>query len=757
MSVLERLAGHELWSTLGVVLLHFLWQGTLVALLVASAARALGKAAARERYALFCFGLFALPLLPLITWVYLSGQGLPGGAAIALSPSLPIASVDAYAICGWMWIAGAAAFQLRLALAWFRATQLRRVGTALLEPAWQAELATLGERLGLRRAVRVFSSDRIEVPALVGWLEPVVLVPAGALVQLTSDQLRAVLAHELAHLARFDPWVNAAQSVIESLLFFHPAVWWLSTRIREEREYCCDDLAVEIVRDPLGYARALTSLESLRRQESALVLSSHGGSLMQRIRRITSRPQGAHGRQPLRFVPLLLSGLALSLAGGSAHGWITSSGTSEPHEHAPEVSLPHDGHDSRQEALRKRKELEHLRRRVAELRANLERLEAELGMRESTPLPGADPRSGHSSSSAQAGRAPTLPTLERLFQDRESAVRLEIDAQRSLNPLLRENHTERLPESHGSDLSEQYRATVEQYLQSQQNAAEAKVWQQRKAALSAEAKQLKELHERVRRDAELRNQEGASRRGAVELELLELYRNYPEVGTEHQQAWKKQLLRNRAVELLPEREADDSRRKAWLEVIERTHERAEPGAEPGWIDARFPAPPAAGGATEGDAFWHRRDPRASGEPESPPAPTSPGEWRLPEGIQEKALQGWLESHHSQSPPASAVWPKRKFPSPRAPGDASAPTWASPFGEARGGGTWAPLGEAPSPFQARSNPPVAPESCTEARSETAPEPTSASDAMRETKLLREQVRRLRQDLESLERERASSPN
>lgn len=785
MIVLERLAGHELWSTLGLVLLHFLWQGTLVALLVASAARALGKTAARERYALFCTGLLALPFLPLVTWAYLSGQQPLGGVAFAPAPTGAVPNVDAYAVCGWAWLAGAAAFQVRLALAWFRATQLRRVGTALLEPAWQAELATLGARLGLRRAVRVFASNRIEVPALVGWFEPVVLVPAGALVQLTPDQLRAVLAHELAHLARFDPWVNALQSVIESLLFFHPAVWWLSTRIREEREYCCDDLAVEIVRDPIGYARALTSLESLRRQESALVLSSHGGSLMQRIRRITSRPQGAHGRQPLRFAPLVLSGLVLSLAGGSAHGWITSGTSADPHERGAEVSLPHDGHGSQEDVLRKREELERLRRRVAELRANLDRLEHDLGLREREPLDVADPKDAWTSVGTEVRRAPGLPTLEWRLPDAAGNEPPAPEYRRrlyaaALEGLEHQVHPEWKYES--TNLPEEHRAEVPRFFEGQQGATETEAWHQKEATLrNAEEKQLLELHQRIRRDAGLRVKVEVEKRNAEQQQLLELHQRFrtnSKTYSEYRDAWSEQLQRNREDDALGNQDVEELFNRSWRSAFDRARERGERGSEPQPFDARFRAPKADDGADGGlsnpnrppllegfRAYGGARAPQwpqqVSGEAPLPSVAAPPVQLLLPENIQEKVLQGWLEAWDPQRVPVSVTWPERRLPKGLAPDESAAPAWPAPFEQARGGAPKAPFGQGSPQFRAQPSAPAALEPFAEPQAEPSPEPSpeppSASDAMRETKLLREQVRRLRAQLESLEGARGIQPN
>jgi type II secretory pathway component GspD/PulD (secretin) len=137
----------------------------------------------------------------------------------------------------------------------------------------------------------------VEVPTVIGWLRPVILLPAGCLLGLSAAQLEAILAHELAHIRRHDYLVNLLQNVVETLLFYHPAVWWVSRRIREERENCCDDLAVEICGDRVTYARALATLEELRHAPGQLALAAAGAPLLQRIRRLAGK-SGARASRP---------------------------------------------------------------------------------------------------------------------------------------------------------------------------------------------------------------------------------------------------------------------------------------------------------------------------------------------------------------------------------------------------------------------------------------------------------------------------
>jgi TonB family protein len=155
----------------------------------------------------------------------------------------------------------------------------------------------------LARPVRVLVAAAGESPAVIGWLRPAILLPAATLLNLTPDQLEAVLAHELAHIRRQDYLVNLLQVVAETLLFYHPAVWWVSARMRHERELCCDDLAVRSCGDALCYARALTRLERLRLTAPAMAMGSNGGSMLYRIQRL----MGAGGQE---YAPSKLPGIA---------------------------------------------------------------------------------------------------------------------------------------------------------------------------------------------------------------------------------------------------------------------------------------------------------------------------------------------------------------------------------------------------------------------------------------------------------------
>ncbi|MFT7461835.1 MAG: beta-lactamase regulating signal transducer with metallopeptidase domain [Pseudohongiellaceae bacterium] len=281
-------------------LVHFLWQGTLIAALVAALLRLTARSEAKVRHGVCLAGLVALALLPVVTyWTIFTSQqastSQPSGPfqiGDMLQSSEPLAPWMPWACAAW--ILGVGAFQCRACVQLLRARTISRRG---VEPAppWLTEMVEqLCRRLDLSRTITVVRSSLATVPAVVGWLSPVVLIPLGALDTLPPEQLRAVLAHELAHVRRHDYLINLFQLLLESALFFHPAVWWIGAKLREEREYCCDDVAVAACGNALTFARALSTLDALRKPApmapaSAASLSSQGGSLLKRITRLVDQ------------------------------------------------------------------------------------------------------------------------------------------------------------------------------------------------------------------------------------------------------------------------------------------------------------------------------------------------------------------------------------------------------------------------------------------------------------------------------------
>ena len=308
-------------DALSMALLHFIWQGTAVGVVWSLLMRVLAKSSANSRYLVSCIVLAALALAPVITFAFewhtadvpmqtsvdtfRSSTFSPGPEHITLPQTLGV-SLESWILP--LWAAGVLVFTLRLAWAGGHASSLRRRGTKA-EPPLESIMAGLAERLGVRQKLLVLMSSVAEVPSVVGWIRPVILLPAAVVTGLTRQQLESLLAHELAHIRRYDYFVNILQMVIETFLFYHPAVWLVSERIRDERELCCDDLAVRSCGDALSYARALAQLEKLRAPATSLVMGSTNGPVYNRIQRLLVKGKYEHVPSRLACAAGLLTGL----------------------------------------------------------------------------------------------------------------------------------------------------------------------------------------------------------------------------------------------------------------------------------------------------------------------------------------------------------------------------------------------------------------------------------------------------------------
>ena len=219
----------------------------------------------------------------------------------------------------WSWCAGVVFLLGRMAVRLRGVRRLRRTAVAAVPAPLRTACHELALRLGLRVDFRVAASAAVDSPTVIGWWRPVILLPIAALANLSPAQVEAILAHELAHIRRHDYLVNLLQSVVETLLFYHPAVWWLSGRVRAEREDACDDIAVTVCGDRAEYAAALATLETRRGPDYAPALAAAHGSLVTRIRRILHVPIGDSVRSP-GWVTTLLLGVMFTTGVVSAVG-----------------------------------------------------------------------------------------------------------------------------------------------------------------------------------------------------------------------------------------------------------------------------------------------------------------------------------------------------------------------------------------------------------------------------------------------------
>jgi beta-lactamase regulating signal transducer with metallopeptidase domain len=184
------------------------------------------------------------------------------------------------------WCAGVIVFAARLIVGWRLSWRLVRSAEEILSPAVGAIFDSVRKQLGIRGPIRLRAHVRLDSPIVVGWLRPVVLLPISLISGFTPEQLSAILAHELAHIRRHDFVVNILQRCVESILFYHPAVWWLSKRIRTEREHCCDDIAIRVCGSRRVYAEALIAMERARQPRPILAVAAADGVVLQRFRRV---------------------------------------------------------------------------------------------------------------------------------------------------------------------------------------------------------------------------------------------------------------------------------------------------------------------------------------------------------------------------------------------------------------------------------------------------------------------------------------
>ena len=294
----------DITHALGWTLLHFLWEGAALALLLYMIFAFTRNA--RLRYNTALAVLILMAVFPVLTFFVLHAQPATSPEVAKLANgwnvlnSLQAVTNTTGKLVGsdssshpidwtaWFvsaWFTGVLVFGVRAFGGWVLVERLRREKTQALTSTLQRRCVWLQRRLNLSKKIRYLQSSLLDSPAVIGWFRPVVLLPVTALTGLSAEQLEAVIAHELAHIKRLDCFVNLFQIVVETVLFYHPAIWWVSRAIRCERENCCDDTAVRICGNAGVYARALTLIESWRATPE-LALAANGGSLKSRVSRL---------------------------------------------------------------------------------------------------------------------------------------------------------------------------------------------------------------------------------------------------------------------------------------------------------------------------------------------------------------------------------------------------------------------------------------------------------------------------------------
>ncbi len=325
-TLFQTLFSDRLSDAIGWTLLHSLWQGACLAVPVWLLLNRPTRFSARIRYVISMLALATMFVMACGTFgfVYSAKSAIPVTEAASVVTSAAYAQAPVYTIddaapstptfYGQMqqlsyrlitqfeaylpivvmgWIMGLLVLTIRLTGGLLYIRRLRREQQYVVSDQWQSAVQKLANVMGLQRPIQVVESARVQIPAAIGYFKPLILLPIGTCTGLSPQQVEAVLAHELAHIVRNDYWFNIFQTIMESIFFFHPVVWWLSAMARQEREHCCDDIAVQVSGSTLVYAQALTTLE-VRKQAPRLSLAIHGhghrGSLLNRIQRLLQQP-----------------------------------------------------------------------------------------------------------------------------------------------------------------------------------------------------------------------------------------------------------------------------------------------------------------------------------------------------------------------------------------------------------------------------------------------------------------------------------
>jgi beta-lactamase regulating signal transducer with metallopeptidase domain len=346
MTSLTNWLSPTVMHSLGWTLLNFLWQGTALAAL-AAAAMALCRRAA-TRYGIGVATLVLMLAAPVVSFFMLNeptssvnpessvqlvqpatGANLASTSSAKIVPTS--ASRDALPWLVEIWLLGVAFFSVRTAGGFLLLERQQRKQSVPVSGRLLQICRELQSRLGLSRALRFCESKWLQAPAVMGWFRPVVLLPVTALTGLSEDQLESVIAHELAHIQRLDAFVNLFQVGVETLLFYHPAVWWLNQKIRAEREHCCDDMAVALCGNAVEYARALTLMAEWR-SAPALVMAVNRGPLAQRVVRLLGLKAAGTGRSRVGLSGSILFWAQLCLPAIPCWGWRIRSPQSLPVE-----------------------------------------------------------------------------------------------------------------------------------------------------------------------------------------------------------------------------------------------------------------------------------------------------------------------------------------------------------------------------------------------------------------------------------------
>jgi bla regulator protein blaR1 len=374
MNKLSQFFETEWIQALGWTLLHSLWQGVLLALLLAIVLIILRKGSANIRYLAGIFTLTTLLAVMVFTFnleysppqvselinypektSYYAFVETGESSTLDLEPSIQITEETSLGSIFISYFEEHMPFIMLLYLIGVLILTMRMFGELVYiqnlrysrsKPAtevWQQKLLELANKMGVAKSIVLKESIRVNSPMVIGFLKPMVFVPIGLLSNLPANQIESILAHELAHIRRHDYLTNLLQSFVETLLFFNPAVWWISSFIRSEREHCCDDIAIDLTGDELTFARTLANLEEWRMQNGSLVIAFSGNrksGILGRIQRLLEKKEST--QLPFRLFwgsTILTIGLLLAVFNANNASILKNSNSNNEIEPIEEVTM----------------------------------------------------------------------------------------------------------------------------------------------------------------------------------------------------------------------------------------------------------------------------------------------------------------------------------------------------------------------------------------------------------------------------------
>jgi beta-lactamase regulating signal transducer with metallopeptidase domain len=340
MNFLYEFIPKQLLDAIGWTIFHSMWQAIIAAILVGSILITCNRKSARLRYNLTLTVMFILFAASVITFYkvynsiepetkYLTTDStlLNSDAITSLPATSPKSEIEILnniqslfnsniSFIVSIWFIGIIIFSFRIIGGLVYVQRLRKFGIKTPDEQWSVILKNISRKIDLKRVVNIFESSLVKIPVAIGYFKPVILFPLGILSGLPQNQIEAIIAHELAHIKRNDFIINLIQTFIETLFFYHPAIWWISSVINGERENCCDDIAIDYCLDSIVYSNALFNIQETCTRERNVVLAALGqrNNLYRRIIRMNSTNSSvSYGIKFAAFAILFLISTTLSV------------------------------------------------------------------------------------------------------------------------------------------------------------------------------------------------------------------------------------------------------------------------------------------------------------------------------------------------------------------------------------------------------------------------------------------------------------